>query len=140
MNDIVKCSVDSRKNALFSAYNITDEGVIKQINDYFAKLEDFAKGYDDVMKFESDFAQSPLAQEYTDLFVMAMNSVDPQPQGPSEAEELRDEMVDDATRFARRRARQEAYDVARDIPGLGQAMTAKQHMDFFGRFRKKKDD
>ena len=92
------------------------------------------------MKFESDFAQSPLAQEYTDLFVMAMNSVDPQHQGPSEAEELRDEMVDDATRFARRRARQEAYDVARDIPGLGQAMTAKQHMDFFGRFRKKKDD
>ena len=36
-------------------------------------------------------------------------------------------------------ARQEAYDTIRDIPIVGDAMTVKQHFDFFSRFRKKKD-
>ena len=34
-------------------------------------------------------------------------------------------------------ARQDAYNAARDVPILGEAMTAKQHFDFFDRFRKK---
>ena len=53
---------------------------------------------------------------------------------------VQDEMLDDATRLARRKARQKAYDAARDVPVVGEAMTAKQHMDFFGRFFKRKKD
>ena len=88
------------------------------------------------MEFETAFAASPLAKEYTDLFMLAVNA--------QAADDMRDsakdEMIDDAARFARRKARQEAYDVARDIPGLGQAMSVKQQADFLGMFRRKKDD
>ena len=147
MNDIVKSCIESRKTALFSAYNIQDPGTISQINDYFAKLEEFGKDFNDAMEFETKFASSPLAQEYTDLFVLVMNTEKdvngnaPTPQEPEKEYTVADEVADDMTRLARRKARQEAYDVARDVPGLGQAMTAKQHMDFFGGiFRRKKDD
>ena len=34
---------------------------------------------------------------------------------------------------------QAAYDKARDIPGVGEALSIKQHVDFFSRFKKKKD-
>ena len=39
----------------------------------------------------------------------------------------------------RRRARQDIYNKARDIPVVGEALTAKQHFDFFSRFKKKDD-
>ena len=35
--------------------------------------------------------------------------------------------------------RQEAYEKTRDMPIIGDIMTAKQHIDFFSRFKKKKD-
>lgn len=147
MNDIVKSSIDSRRTALFSAYNIKNPDTISKIDEYFKKLEDFGKDFNDVMEFETNFASSPLAQEYTDLFVLVMNTETdsngnaPTPEEPEEEYTVANEMADDMTRLARRKARQEAYDVARDIPGLGQAMTAKQHADLFGGiFRRKKDD
>ncbi len=43
-------------------------------------------------------------------------------------------------RAVRRRAKEDALSKARSIPLIGDAMTAKQHFDFFNRFRKKKDD
>jgi hypothetical protein len=145
MNDILKPSIDSRKQALFSAYDIQDPGNLKTIEDYFKRLEEFAKDYNDVMAFETAFASSPLCKEYSDLFVQIMNTertVDGQAPVVDVPEEytLHDEIKDDMERAVRRRARQDAYNAARDVPILGEAMTAKQHFDFFNRFRKKKDD
>ena len=145
MNDIIKPSIESRKQALFSAYDIQDPGNLKTIEDYFKKLEEFAKDYNDVMAFETAFASSPLCKEYSDLFVQIMNTektVDGKAPVVDVQEEytLHDEMRDDMERAVRRRARQDAYDAARDVPILGEAMTAKQHFDFFSRFKKKKDD
>ena len=145
MNEIIRPSIESRKNALFSAYDIKDPGNIQTIEEYFKKLEEFANGYDDIMKFETDFASSPLAQEYSDLFVQIMNTectsdgVAPV-QNYEEEYTLHDELKDDIERAVRRRARQDAYDKARDVPILGEAITAKQHFDFLSRFKKKKDD
>ena len=145
MNEILKPSIESRKQALFSAYDIQDPGNLKTIEDYFKRLEEFAKDYNDVMAFETAFASSPLCKEYSDLFVQIMNTektVDGKAPVVDVQEEytIQDEIRDDMERAVRRRARQDAYDKARDVPILGEAMTAKQHFDFFSRFRKKKDD
>lgn len=142
MNELLKPSIESRKNALFSSYDIKDPGNIKAIDEYFKKVEEFAKDYNDVMAFETAFASSPLQQEYSDLFVQIMNTENTiDGVAPSvEVEEeytIADELNDDLERAVRRRARQDAYDKARDIPIVGEAMTAKQHFDFFNRFRKK---
>ena len=94
------------------------------------------------MSFETAFASSPLCQEYSDLFVQIMNTentIDGKAPVVDVQEEYtpQDELRDDMERAVRRRARQDAYDKARDVPVLGEVMTAKQHIDFFGRFRKK---
>jgi len=142
MNEVLKPSIESRKSALFSSYDIKDPGNLKAIEDYFKKVEEFAKDYNDVMEFETAFASSPLQQEYSDLFVQIMNTentID----GVAPVVEVEqeytasDELRDDLNRAVRRRARQDAYNKARDIPIVGDAMTAKQHFDFFSRFRKK---
>ena len=145
MNEKLKPSIESRKTALFSAYDIKDPGNLKAIDDYFKKLEDFAKDYDDVMKFETAFASSPLCQEYSDLFVQIMNTentIDGQAPVHEVEEEytLHDELADDMKRAARRRVRQDVTDKARRTPIIGDVMTAKQHYDLFSRFKKKKDD
>ena len=142
MNDNVKMSIESRRNALFSSYDIKDSGNLKSIDDYFKKVEDFAKNYNDIMEFETAFATSPLQQEYSDLFVQIMNTectIDGVAPVTNVEEEYigADELRDDLERAARRRIRQDAYNKARDIPILGDAMTVKQHFDLFGRFRKK---
>lgn len=143
MDDIIKASIESRKNALFSAYNIKDEGNLKTIDDYFRRLEEFAKDCKDISDFESKFMTSPLAKEYSDLFVQIMQTETDNSGNLHDVNEgtdytVQDEIADDINRHMRRKARQEAYDKARDIPVLGEAMTAKQHFDFFSRFKKKK--
>ena len=61
------------------------------------------------------------------------------------ADELRSEIeyqAKDMTLPARRIARQQAYDTARNTPILGEAMEIKQHVDLiskFGKLLKKKD-
>ena len=144
MNEILKPSIESRKTALFSAYDIKDPKNLQAIDNYFKKLEEFAKDYNDVMEFETAFASSTLCKEYSDLFVQIMNTENTSSgEAPvKEIEEeytIQDELKDDMERAVRRRARQEAYDKVRDIPVVGEAMTAKQHFDFFNRFRKKDD-
>lgn len=142
MNEILKPSIESRKTALFSSYDIKDPGNLKTIEDFFKKLEDFAKDYNDVMEFETAFANSPLSKEYSDLFVQIMNTENTTDgkapvQEKEEEYTLHDELKDDMERAVRRKARQEAYDKVRDIPVVGEAMSVKQHFDFFNRFRKK---
>ena len=145
MNDIKTCCIESRKNAIFNSYNVKDPGTLNMIDSYFLKLEEFAKDCIDIQDFESKFALSPLCKEYSDLFVLVMNSeVTTDGQAPinnvEEEYTIQDEVADDVKRGIRRRVRQDTYNKARDIPVIGEAMTAKQHFDFFSRFKKKKDD
>ena len=143
MNDIKTCCIDSRKNAIFSSYNVKDPGTIKMIDDFFKKVEEFANDCKDIQDFETKFSSSPLNKEYTDLFTMVMQTeVDSEGNAPVVEQEeeytIQDEINDDLKRAVRRKARQDVYDVARDVPVLGEAMTAKQHFDLFSKFRKKK--
>lgn len=131
MNDLVRQSVESRKVA-FSSFNVTEKEDLDLIDDYFKRLSEFAQNYDDVMKFEEEFAKSPLASEYTDLLVKVMNNTN-----KSDLQSEKDEILSDASEFARRKINQESYDKLRDIPVIGNVMEAKQHFDFFNKFRKK---
>lgn len=137
MNEMVKNSVESRRTAIFSSYDITDESLLKKIEDYFNKLNEFASSYDDVMKFETDFASSPLAKEYADLFMEITKINNPVDNTDNI---LVDEIREDIKHQARREIHQETYDKARDIPVVGEAMDLKNKFDFFSRFKKNGDD
>lgn len=92
-------------------------------------------------------------KEYINLFTEVASNSEPiqytgdnQVEAKSTSQQVLDEVksdidytIKDATLPARRAARQAAYDTARDIPVVGEIMTAKQHIDFFARFRKKKE-
>jgi len=138
MNDIKTSCIDSRKTAILSSITETDEELERRIDEYFEKLEDFASTCSDIADFENKFATSDLAKEYADLFSMAMNANSKE--DINLGKEIGHEIADDIYHGARRQARQEAYDKVRNIPGIGDAMTVKQHFDFFSKFRKKKDN
>lgn len=142
MDDIKTYCIDSRRNAIFSAYDVKDPGTLKMIEDYFKKVEDFAKDCKDASDFETKFATSPLAQEYSNLFTQIMSTettVDGIAPTNEVTEEytIQDEMVDDAKRAVRRRARQDVYSKALGVPVLGDAIDAKNKFDLFSKFRKK---
>ncbi len=140
MNDIMTCCVESRRNALLGAVNPNDKDMLGVVDGFTEKLKEFASTCTDVTDFETKFATSNLATEYADLYTRAMNYGTVEEKEPTVGEEIRDEFVDDVNHAVRRKARQEAYDQVRDIPGVGKVVEAKQMFDLFGRFRKKKDD
>ena len=158
MNDMVRNSIESRKNAIFSAYEINDDALLNKINDLFERIMVFGENCNDVGDFETQFATSSLNQEYIELFTKIATTCSPKPQessvtysnpkgtGEQVLDEVKDEMeyqLKDMSLPMRRRARQAAYDQARNTPIIGEVMTAKQHFDFFARFKnlkKKKKD
>ena len=60
MNDMVKMSIDGRRNAFYSAYEINDDNLKKEIDLLFDKIYDFGKDCKDSVQFETAFATSPL--------------------------------------------------------------------------------
>ena len=153
MNDLVKGSIESRRQAVFSAYNVTDTALIEKIENLFTRITEFGESCTDAMDFETKFASSELNQEYIQLFTEIATSCDPiiresaddasvVDEGASKFDEIADDIryeMKQASMPIRRKMRQEAYDTARDIPVIGEIMTAKQHIDFFSRFKKKKE-
>ena len=153
MNEMVKMSIDGRRNAFFSAYEVKDDNLVKEINDLFMKIEEFGSNCKDAMEFETAFATSPLNTEYINLFTKIAGSCKPivyesEPVNVKSDEEIaREELESDAryiareaTLPARRLAREKVESAARNTPVVGDLMQAKQTMDLFGKFRKKKDD
>jgi hypothetical protein len=142
MNDIKTYCIESRRNAIFSAYDVKDPGTLKMIEDYFKKVEEFSKDCKDASDFETKFATSHLAQEYSNLFTQIMSTettVDGVAPTNEVVEEytIQDEIVDDANRAVRRRAKQEVYGKALDVPVLGDVIDVKNKIDLFSKFRKK---
>ena len=132
MNSVVKQSIDGRKMAFSSAYELTDT-YKKKVDELFKRIEEFGEGCSDAMDFETKFAASPLNKEYMDLFTEVSQKckyilpppVD-NPNVKSDAEYYRDEAISDAkylakdlTMPARRKAREAFDSKMRDTP-LGQ--------------------
>lgn len=129
MNEYVKQSIDGRKMAFSSAYELTDT-YKKKVDELFKRIEDFGKDCTDAMDFETKFAASPLNKEYTDLFTEVASNckyilappVD-NPNAKTDAEYYKEEALSDAkylakdlTMPARRAAREEFDKKMRDTP------------------------
>jgi hypothetical protein len=157
MNEYVKMSIDARKNAFFNAYEITNDSIKNKIEDLFNRINEFGSTCSDAQDFETKFASSPLNTEYINLFTEVATSCTPityeseprdvQTTGEYIMSDIESEaryIADDLSMPARRAARQEAYDKARDIPILGDALYVKQNVDFFnsitGKYNKEENE
>ena len=142
MNDIVNGSVESRKNAIYDNYDIKDEKLKKELDDFFKRLEEYASSFNDVMEFETSFASSPLSGEYTSLFTKIMTSGEPLPEekGNEVVNDIKEEVKDEINYQARRISRENTDRVLRDTPIVGDVIQARQTIDLFNKFRRKKDE
>ena len=141
MNDIKTCCIDSRKSAITSTYTGNDEKILNMINDFFKRLEEFAKDCSDVSDFETKFQSSPLSQEYSALFTKVMGGgIDAKAEASEAVAYAAEDIVDSVSLRARRKTREQVESGLRNTPIIGDVMEAKQHFDLFSRFKKKKDE
>ena len=142
MNEIVKQSIDSRKNAIFSGYNVTDKGILNKIENLFKRINEFGEKFNDVMEFEAEFAKSPLSNEYTNIFVeIAQKEIDAAK--PSMGEVVADRVGTEIKNrvIPSRAVRADARDQAlRSIPVVGDIIDASQKIDLINKFRNKNND
>ena len=153
MDDLIKNSIQSRKDSIFTVYEVTDKKLLKEIDDLFKKMEDLGKTCSDAADFETILASSSLNQEYINLFtkisqsskyILKANDTEPshvKSTGEEIAEDIADEaryQMKEATLPARRLAREQAERQLRNTPIIGDIMHVKQHLDLFGGLRRKK--
>ncbi len=149
MDSIVKQSIEGRKMAFSSCYELTDV-FKKKIDELFKKINELGETCKDAMDFETKFAASPLNSEYTNLFTEVSQNckyilpppVD-NPDVKSDKEYIKDEvlsdvkyMAKDLTMPARRKAREALDSKLRDTP-LGKIEQARNTASLFGRLFKK---
>ena len=153
MNEVIKQSIDGRRMAFSSAYELTDV-YKKKVDELFKRIEEFGKDCTDAMDFETKFMASPLNKEYMDLFTEVASNckyILPPPvetdDGKSNKEAVMDEVISDAkyiakdlTMPARRAAREEFDKKMRDTP-IGKIEQASNTAWVFKRmFGKKNND
>lgn len=153
MNDLVKNSIESRKQAVLNRYKIEDKELLNKIDELFSKISQFGENCIDSMDFETKFASSTLNKEYIELFTQIATSCTPIIHEVEERDDIKSDkeyiledvkgevkyQIESATQPLRREAYQETYDKVRDIPIVGDVLNVKQHIDFFSKFKKKKD-
>ena len=150
MDNMVKQSVDSRKQAMLSAYKIEDKIYLEKIDDLFKRISEFGDKCLDSSDFENKFSSSPLNKEYIDLFtelsqncmpnIIESNTNDTE-SNDGVIDDIKTDakmMIDDLTMPARHAAREEFDSKVRDVPIVGDAIQAKQTFDLFKRFKKNK--
>lgn len=140
MDNIIKQSIEGRKNAIFNSYEITDKVMINKIDDLFNRINDFGEKYNDVGTFESEFANSPLNNEYINIFTeLAMKGVSNSM--PSVGEMVADRVGTEIKNsvLPSRAVRADRRDQAiRNIPIVGDIVDAGQKIDLLNKFRKDK--
>lgn len=151
MDENVVNSIEARKSAITDNYDLRGE-LSTKFDELFKKIEALGKTSKNVGDFEAKFAASPLNKEYNDFFTevatknISLKNVAKASKtsvGEMVAEGVMDatgSRIKQAVAPTRAQINQAAYDKARDIPVIGDAMTVKQHLDFFSRFKKHKDE
>ena len=144
MDEMIKNSIESRKNSIINAYDLNDQEK-KEVDDLFIEIENLGLESSDVGDFETKFASSPLNTEYMNLFTKIAtskaksNTVNSVASGTIKnvAESTIRSAVGASIPTTKAAVNQEIYDKARDIPGVGEALGIKQHLDFLNKFRRK---
>ena len=139
MDNIIKQSIEGRKNAIFNSNEVTDKVMINKIDDLFNRINDFGEKYNDVGTFESEFANSPLNNEYINIFTeLAMKGVSNSIPSVGEmvadrvGTEIKNSVLPSCAVRADRRDQ-----TIRNIPIVGDIVDAGQKIDLFNKFRKK---
>lgn len=162
MDKYVKQSIESRKNAIFAAYDVKGE-LLKKVEAVFAEMEKLGASCTDVGDFEAKLAASPLNQKYLDLFTEIATNSTAKVAAPEASTKGLGKMVaggvaagiaesaaDQALRKVvptRAAVNQKATDAMRDVPVLGDAIDVGQKASYaahlgklFGRKKKDKKD
>lgn len=151
MDQYIEASIKARKDAIFNSYEVTDAEILKKIDGLFSEIEKLGASCKDATEFENKFAASPLNQKYMDIFVELANAKATANVAGGFAKQAASSVAKNAVRGAitnatngaiptsRAAAHQKVYDVARGIPGVGEALEVKRYTDLFGGFRKKND-
>lgn len=168
MDKYINQSITARRGAFGANFEIDAEAQGK-IDALFAEIEKLGAKCKDVGEFETEFAKSPLNQRYLDLFTeiatkgVAKNTA----KGAGSADDLVTDAKKDATASVvkgaavgvaqsaaeqalqnavpttRAAVHQKAYDAARSVPGLGDAIDIAEKASYAAHlgklFRKKKN-
>ena len=146
MNEQIKFSIDARKNA-FNSFDLSDEQK-KEIDGLFSEIEKLGATCKDAGDFEAKFSASPLNQKYMDMFTKiategaSKNAMKGATAGmaASAAESAVMNAVGSAVGgtipTTRAAAHQKAYDAARDIPVVGDAIDISQKASYLGHLGK----
>lgn len=155
MDEYINQSITARREAFGANFEINAEAQGK-IDALFAEIEKLGAKCKDVGEFETEFAKSPLNQRYLDLFTeiatkeVAKNTAN----GAGSANDLAADAKKDATVSAvkgaaagvaqsvaeqalqnavpttRAAVHQKAYDAARSVPGLGDAIDIAERASY----------
>ena len=140
MEEIVKNSIEARKNAIFNSYNVTDKKMLDKIDNLFNRINEFGDKYNDVSQFEAEFASSPLNSEYMNIFV-EIAQMDIKASQPGIGEVVADRVGNEIKNrvIPSRAVRADRRDQAmRNIPIVGDIIDVGQKIDLLNKFRKDK--
>ena len=141
MNEIVKQSIEGRKNAIFNSYDVSDKVLIDKIEDLFKRVMEFGEKFEDSSEFETEFAKSSLSNEYINIFVeIAKKEIDANK--PTTAEVITDRIASEIKNrvMPSRAVRADARDQAlRSIPVIGDAINLGQKIDLLNKFKRNKE-
>ena len=159
MDKYVKQSIDARRDAIFAAYQVGDEGK-KKIDKLFFEIEKLGETAKDAGDFEAKFAASPLNQKYLDLFTEVATNSQVKVAAPKVSKSEISKMVAGGTALGvtesaldqavnnvvptRAAVNQEVTDAVRKTPVLGDVMDVAEKVGYvahlgklFGRKREK---
>ena len=157
MNEYIKQSIEARRAAIYDNCKVDDK-MKKKVDEVFTEIEEFGAKYDDNGKFETDFAASPLNQKYIELFTELATSSQATTRkkavGQAIVGGIANSVVSRATDGiinkvvpTRASIHQAKYDMARKIPGVGDALHLKNQVEtvkhfgkLFGLGKKKSSD
>ena len=145
MDKLIKQSIDARKAAYSNSFEI-DAKVQKKIDELFVEIEKLGEKCKDTGEFEAEFQKSPLNQEYMDLFteIATKDTTKNVIKGAAVgvAQSAAEQALQNAVPTTRAAVHQKAYDVARSVPGLGDAIDIAEKASYAAHlgklFRKKK--
>ena len=158
MDKYIKQSIVSRKKAIFDAYEV-GVGEEKKIDALFSEIEKMGSKCKDVGEFETEFAKSPLNQQYLDLFTEIATSAPAKGIDASKMEKpniggvaaggVTEGVVESVVTQAKNAVlptkaaiHQEAHDVLQKVPILGDAVDISQKAGYIAHlgklFKKKK--
>lgn len=119
----IEQSIKSRRDAFSSVYELTPEAE-KEVNELFARIEEFGKTCEDGLDFEAKFATSELNTEYINMFTKLsttckckMQPVEDNPNVESDAEYYAREAAEDLEYLANSATqplRHEAYEKSKE--------------------------